>query len=84
MLFFFISKSNLDCIISVSIYSFLLSYDTWSSFNNGHSSLPAIGIENAGHANFLSNNTFHFYFIIPSAPNFDKLSINGDGCYNFI
>jgi len=28
--------------------------------------LPAITIENAGHANFFSNNTFHFYFIILS------------------
>src|ERR1700712_4861999 len=63
MLFLFIAKSNLDCIISVSIYGFFLGYHAWAGFNNGHSGLPAIRIENAGHANFLSNNTFHFYFI---------------------
>src|SRR5690348_1482955 len=68
MLFFFIPKSYLKCIVTISCNGFLLSDHAWPCFNNSDSSLLTTIIENAGHANFFSNNTFHFYFIIPSAP----------------
>src|SRR6185312_1831355 len=75
MLFLFISKSNLNCIIAVSFDGLFLGYHARARFNNGHGSLPPISIENAGHANLFSNNTFHFCFIILSGTGLRYMSV---------
>lgn len=60
ILFFLFTERNLQCIITVGIHGFLLSNHTRASFDNGTGNLLTIRLKNAGHADFFTNNTFHF------------------------
>ena len=67
VLFFFIAKSQLESIITVGFLCFNLGNYAGTSFNNGTGCLLAIWIEDAGHPNFFTNNSFHlFYGLCPA------------------
>src|ERR1700678_4577615 len=50
--FFFVAKSNLEGIVAVRFYSFLLCNNARARFDDGYSSLLTAGIKDTGHANF--------------------------------
>src|SRR5215203_2180161 len=62
VLFFFIAKCDLEGIIAVSFLCFYLGNHTGASFNNCAGSLFAAWIEDAGHPNFFTNDSFHFSY----------------------
>src|ERR1041384_2154999 len=68
VLFFLFAKSNLQRIVTVGIYGLLLRYHTGTSLDNGAGSLLSIRLKNAGHADFLTNNTFHCLYYLSPAP----------------
>ncbi len=67
MLFFLVAKCDLKCIITISFDGFLLGNYAWTCFDDSNCSLLTSRIKNAGHANFLTNNTFHCIYFVPSA-----------------
>src|SRR5438105_4611989 len=52
-----LAKCNLECIVAVCFNGLLLSYHTWTGFDDGAGSLLTIRLEYAGHADFLTYNT---------------------------
>src|SRR6476659_6828134 len=63
MLFIFITKGQLQCVITIGVFCFHLRNYAWTSFNNCTCRLPAVGSEDAGHPNFFSNNSFHYFMV---------------------
>src|SRR3954469_17055004 len=63
MFFIFITKCQLQCVITVGVFCFHLRNYTWTSLNNSACGLPAVGSEDAGHPNFFSNNSFHYFMV---------------------
>lgn len=60
--FLFLTKSYLNGVVPVSELGFHLGNHVWTGFDNGNGSLFAIGLEDAGHANLFTNNTFHVLY----------------------
>src|SRR5690606_116966 len=95
ILFFCFSECDLKRIITVGIYGLLLSNHTRTSFDDGTSGLLAIRLKHTGHADFFTNNTFHFLMFKSSArlpvvwSGIDRLTLSvkeqmspyGDGTY---
>ena len=61
VLFVFVAERELESIVTVRIFGLDLCNDAGTGFDNGARGLPALGIENAGHANLFPNNTFHTF-----------------------
>ena len=59
MLFTLVSVSKLNGRVAVAVLCLDLGYDARTSFNDGAGVLLAIRSEDAGHPDFLSNDTFH-------------------------
>src|SRR5215211_8692684 len=62
VLFFFVAESDLEGIIAVGILRFHLGNNARTSFNDSTSSLLTTCIEDAGHPNFFTNDSFHFSY----------------------
>jgi hypothetical protein len=59
MFFFFLTKGELNGIISVAFDRFYLCNNTGAGFNYGARDILTLGIEDAGHANLFSDDTCH-------------------------
>src|SRR6266516_6060227 len=59
VLFVFIAKCKLEGIVAIIIFSSYLRNHAGTRFDDGAGRLLARRIEDAGHPNFFSNNTFH-------------------------
>lgn len=60
--FFLVTKCYLYGIVPVGGLGFHLGNNAWASFDNGAGSLLTIGLEDTGHANLFTNNTFHLLY----------------------
>jgi hypothetical protein len=65
VLFFLVAEGNLEGAVAISFLRFNLSNDAGTGFNNRTGSLLAALIEDAGHPNFLTNDSFHFLTVFP-------------------
>ena len=65
VLFFLVAESELEGIIAVCVLSFNLCDHTRTGFDNRAGSLLAACIEDAGHPNFFTNDSFHFLTVFP-------------------
>src|SRR5580765_8452262 len=59
MFFVFVAKCQLESIVAVAVLCSYLCNHTGTCFNNSAGCLLASGIEDTGHPDFFSNNTFH-------------------------
>ena len=67
VLFFSFSVCYLQAFITVGIYGLLLCNYTRTSFDDGAGCLLTIRLKHTGHAEFLTNNTFHYLMFKSSA-----------------
>src|SRR5690606_18659669 len=62
------AECDLQRFIAVRLKSLLLRNYARTSFNDGASRLLTIGLKHAGHADFFTNNTFHYPCILVKRP----------------
>ena len=62
MVLFIFTKWNLEGIVTVRLYGLNLRNNTGTCFNDRTGGLLAWGIEDAGHPNLFTNNSFHFLY----------------------
>ena len=65
VLFFLIAECDLEGVIAICFLRLYLSNNAGTSFDNSAGSLFAARIEDAGHPNFFSNDSFHFLTVFP-------------------
>jgi hypothetical protein len=65
VLVFLVAVGNLEGAVAVRFLSFNLRHNAGTGFDDGAGRLLATRIEDAGHPNFLSNDTFHFLTVFP-------------------
>ena len=63
--FCFLAICQLNSSVAVVVWRFDLCYYTWTCFDYGAGSLLSVWSEDAGHPDFLSDNTFHCSVFIP-------------------
>ena len=61
------AEGDLEGIITICFNGLLLSYNTWPCLDDRYRGLFAGSVKDTGHANLLSNNTFHVFMFISSA-----------------
>src|SRR5436853_2068436 len=65
MFFILVAESQLKCRVTIALFCSYLRNHAGTCFDNGASGLLARRIEDAGHPNFFSDNTFHFLTVYP-------------------
>src|SRR5213082_217722 len=66
MLLIFIAKCKLESIVTIAVLRSYLCDHTRTCFDDGTGSLLACWIEDTGHPNFFSDDTFHFLTVFPA------------------
>src|SRR4030095_3743839 len=64
--FIFVAKCQLESSIPIAVLSSDLCHHAGACLDDGTGSLFTCRIEDAGHSDFFSNNTFHFLTVFPA------------------